>query len=101
MSVAYGSTEIGRGAVLADGDIEAQPGSVGLPPPAVDARIDDDGELLLRGPTMFSGYLDRPDATAAAIDADGWFHTGDLADRRRRRLPHDHRSALGGDPLRR
>jgi acyl-CoA synthetase (AMP-forming)/AMP-acid ligase II len=81
MSVAYGSTEIGRGAVLVDGDIEARPGSVGLPPPAVDAMIDDDGELLLRGPTMFSGYLDRPDATAAAIDPEGWFHTGDLATR--------------------
>jgi acyl-CoA synthetase (AMP-forming)/AMP-acid ligase II len=38
-----------------------------------------DGELLQRGPTMFSGYLDRPDATAAAVDRDGWYHTGDLA----------------------
>ena len=80
-SVAYGSTEIGRGAVLADRDLYAKPGSVGLPPPAVEADIDRDGELLLRGPTMFSGYLDRPEATAAAIDADGWFHTGDLATR--------------------
>ncbi len=80
MSVAYGSTEIGRGAVLIDDDIEARPGSVGLPPPAVDARIDADGELLLRGPTMFTEYLGRPDATAAAIDTDGWFHTGDLAE---------------------
>ena len=79
--MAYGSTEIGRGAVLADDDLYAKPGSVGLPPPAVEAAIDDDGELLQRGPTMFSGYLDRPDATAAAIDADGWFHTGDLATR--------------------
>jgi acyl-CoA synthetase (AMP-forming)/AMP-acid ligase II len=78
-SVAYGSTEIGRGAVLADSDLYAKPESVGLPPPAVEARLDDESELLLRGPTMFSGYLDRPDATAAAIDGDGWFHTGDLA----------------------
>ncbi|MEX1007748.1 MAG: class I adenylate-forming enzyme family protein [Acidimicrobiia bacterium] len=78
-SVAYGSTEIGRGAVLADADLYAKPSSVGLPPPAVEAQIDDESELLLRGPTMFSGYLDRPDATAVAIDADGWFHTGDLA----------------------
>jgi acyl-CoA synthetase (AMP-forming)/AMP-acid ligase II len=78
-SVAYGSTEIGRGAVLADGDLYVKPSSVGLPPPSVEAEIDVEGELLLRGPTMFSGYLDRPDATAAAIDASGWFHTGDLA----------------------
>jgi acyl-CoA synthetase (AMP-forming)/AMP-acid ligase II len=78
-SVAYGSTEIGRGAVLTDADLSAKPLSVGLPPPAVEARIDADDELLQRGPTMFSGYLDRPDATADAIDADGWYHTGDLA----------------------
>ena len=98
-SVAYGSTEIGRGAVLADADLYEKPLSVGLPPPAVEARIDADGELLQRGPTMFSGYLDRPDATADAIDADGWYHTGDLATLRRRRLPHDHRAPLGGDPV--
>lgn len=78
-SVAYGSTEIGRGAVLTDGDLYERPGSVGLPPPAVQATVANDGELLLRGPTMFSLYLDRPDATADAIDPDGWFRTGDLA----------------------
>jgi fatty-acyl-CoA synthase len=78
-SVAYGSTEIGRGAVLVDRDLYAKPASVGLPPPTVEAQVDPEGELLQRGPTMFSGYLERPDATAAAIDADGWFHTGDLA----------------------
>jgi fatty-acyl-CoA synthase len=78
-SVAYGSTEIGRGAVLVDRDLYAKPGSVGLPPPAVESVVAADGELLQRGPTMFSGYLDRPDATAAAVDRDGWYHTGDLA----------------------
>jgi fatty-acyl-CoA synthase len=78
-SVAYGSTEIGRGAVLVDRDLHAKPGSVGLPPPAVESVLAADGELLQRGPTMFSGYLDRPDATAAAIDDEGWYHTGDLA----------------------
>ena len=80
-SVAYGSTEIGRGATLLDPDLYDHPGSVGQPPPMVTAQLSDDGELWLRGPTAFSGYLDRPDATAEAIDADGWFHTGDLATR--------------------
>jgi len=80
-SIAYGSTEIGRGAVLLDSDIYEREGSVGIPPPMVVADLADDSELWLRGPTMFSGYLDRPDATADAIDGDGWFHTGDLATR--------------------
>jgi malonyl-CoA/methylmalonyl-CoA synthetase len=79
-SVAYGSTEIGRGLVLLDSDLYDRPGSVGQPPPMVVADLADDGELWLRGPTMFSGYLDRPDATAEAV-RDGSFHTGDLATR--------------------
>ena len=41
-------------------------------------RIGAQDELLLRGPNVMLGYLDDPDATAAAIDADGWFHTGDV-----------------------
>lgn len=78
-SIAYGSTEIGRGATLLDPDLYSHPGSVGQPPPMVTARLSDDGELWLRGPTTFTGYLDRPDATAEALDDEGWFHTGDLA----------------------
>ncbi len=87
----YGLTEtIMNTAVRADG--ERRPGEVGLPVPGVDVRIVADdgtdapwdgetiGEVVVRGPNLFLGYLNRPDATAEVM-RDGWFHTGDLATR--------------------
>jgi fatty acid CoA ligase FadD36 len=60
-----------------------RPGAVGTPLPGVTTRIaesaDGIGELQVQGPTLFDGYLGRPDATAAAYTADGWFRTGDIA----------------------
>ncbi len=54
-------------------------GSVGKPIESVECRFAEDGELLVRGPFVFVGYWHKPDATAQAIEADGWFHTGDIA----------------------
>ena len=88
----YGMTEtLMNLAVRADG--RRRPGRVGVPVPGVDVRlIDDDGrelaahdgetmgEVIVRGPNLFSGYLNRPEATTESL-RDGWFHTGDLATR--------------------
>lgn len=56
-------------------------GSVGRPLPGVDVRIAADGELLLRGPQVFSGYLADAQATVAAFTSDGYLRTGDIASR--------------------
>lgn len=72
-------------------DGERRPGWVGLPLSGVQTRVVDDegalvphdgetvGKLHVRGPMMFDGYLNQPDATAEAFDADGWYRTGDVA----------------------
>jgi acyl-CoA synthetase (AMP-forming)/AMP-acid ligase II len=85
----YGLTEAGTvTGSRPDDDIERVVSSVGVPMSGLEVRTvtasgadtppGEPGELLVRGDTVTSGYLDDPEATAAAIDADGWLHTGDL-----------------------
>ncbi len=59
---------------------ERRPGSVGFPLPGVSVRLDDTGEIQLKGPNVFAGYW-RNDAATRAAFLDGWFKTGDIAER--------------------
>ncbi|NUK84371.1 acyl-CoA synthetase [Streptomyces lunaelactis] len=79
----YGMTEtLMNTSIRADG--EARPGTVGVPLRGVELRLVDEsdgiGEIQVRGPNLFTEYLNRPDATQAAFDGD-WFRTGDMASR--------------------
>ncbi len=72
----YGSSENGFGTCTTREDHGL--GTVGRAVPPVELGVADDGEVLFRGPTLFKGYWRDPEATARAIDPDGWYHTGDI-----------------------
>lgn len=76
MLVGYGLTE-STATVSCTSKTGYDIGSVGQVMPDVEVKIGEDSEILLRGKTITKGYYKKAEATAAAIDADGWFHTGD------------------------
>ncbi len=89
----YGMTETLINCSTRESD-DRRPGFVGPPLDGLELRLVDDerkpldggddtaiGEIAVRGPNVFAGYLNRPDATRAVLDDDGWFYTGDLATR--------------------
>ncbi|BBX15686.1 fatty acid--CoA ligase [Mycolicibacterium duvalii] len=79
LATGYGLTEAGTATLSRPGDSFTDIATTaGVACDGVELRIADDGEVLIRGYTVMQGYLDDPDATAEAIDSDGWLHTGDL-----------------------
>ena len=72
----YGATETAAGSCTTMADHPL--GCVGWPPPPVEMRIADDGEIQFRGATLFRGYWEDPAATAEAFTPDGWYRSGDL-----------------------
>lgn len=87
---AYGLTETSPAACINPPNLTDYNGSIGLPIPSTEACVKDEnnnllglgeaGELCIRGPQVMVGYWNQPEATANAIDSDGWLHTGDVAE---------------------
>ena len=74
----YGLTETSP-VIALNTPIRHRMGSVGMPLPNIELKLAEDGELLVRGPSIFAGYWHKPAATAECLDSDGWFRTGDIA----------------------
>ncbi|MDR2590088.1 MAG: AMP-binding protein, partial [Oscillospiraceae bacterium] len=92
ITIVFGQTESAPGCTMSsiDDPVEVRVGTVGRPLPGVECKIVDpetgaekpdneNGEFIARGYNIMKGYYKMPDATAAAVDLDGWLHTGDLA----------------------
>jgi long-chain acyl-CoA synthetase len=73
----WGMTETGSVAIGTPVE-RVKPGSIGIANPPNEIRLSEEGEILVRGPNVFMGYLNQPEKTAETIDAEGWLHTGDV-----------------------
>jgi long-chain acyl-CoA synthetase len=76
----YGLTESG-GITFAQHALLRKPGCAGPPIAGIDFKVASDGEILIKGPTVFAGYLYDDDSTARVLDADGWLSTGDVVEK--------------------
>jgi long-chain acyl-CoA synthetase len=72
----YGATEASA-LIACQSDAEANPNTVGRPMPRIEVRIDDRGEVMLKGPNVFCGYFKQDDITRETLTSDGWLMTGD------------------------
>ena len=73
----YGLTETSP-VIALNTPLSHRMGAAGMPLPNVELKLAEDGELLVRGPSVFAGYWQKPEANAECFDAEGWFRTGDI-----------------------
>ena len=76
----WGLTETAPCCTLTDPNVKRATGVVGMPIPGVRVRIDDDGEILVKGPNVMRGYYKNDEANAGIFTNDGWFRTGDVGE---------------------
>jgi long-subunit acyl-CoA synthetase (AMP-forming) len=76
----WGLTETSPCCTVTDTAISREPGVVGKPIPGVSLKLSSDGEILVQGPNVMTGYFDNPEATADVLSKDGWFATGDVGE---------------------